>query len=373
MSKEPLLEIKPLKIKQKGPSVEKGFWQKIKELLFKPKVEKKVAPNGYQEDQTPTSVKDWINAVDTLNPLIQVKRNELDPNFFDEFNLEWLEVSTYLYHAAKLSSKIRECYLILCYRVDQFVKQPEILNRIEFLQATEGGLQCHRAIINLSTLLNKTTAKRLYSDEFISKIHLLELHANALAGYIRAINQFAFRQEAAAQLISTPLPPVVVTTKPNSMLHNYMASTQFGGYSVTEYLLTKAKELKNKEDILLIQRSIDIYDLLKKCYVISRKTTIKNTLDVMAENIEGLTLMLLQEKRELNTLFIHLHQIFNSIESLRFCGNRESRCSQNLFEKAKQARKEMRKACFVHSLGREFIRKIEVKRVTLVRPKSLSK
>jgi hypothetical protein len=189
------------------------------------------------------------------------------------------------------------------------------------------------------------------------------------------LNQFTYRQEAVlqiTQLEQSLIHSLVQSQSPNSPSASFNSlNYQSHGAASTnvENMRAKMKLLTNHQDTQLLERIVEIYDTLKKCYVVARKAVVKDTLDVMAEGIENLIHNLSKEDPDKLLVNNSLSIIFNSIESLRFSANRDSRCSRNLFEKAKVARHQLRKACLTHPMGHSFIKEIAVSRVTILKDK----
>src|SRR5262249_55826764 len=136
-----------------------------------------------------------------------------------------------------------------------------------------------------------------------------------------------------------------------------------------DYLRSRASEISNPSYFRMVSGLIDIHDILKKCYVVARKVFIKDALDIMAENIEGIIAVLSAAQPDKHKIFFHFNQIFHSVETIRFNTNRESRCSKNLFDKCKMATHQLRKLCHKHPLGMEYLKAYSVKRLSLIKPK----
>lgn len=353
--------------------LEKHWWHKVKALFFGQLLKEKESASqnalfsGQSEELTKkSSMKDWIKAIDVLQPLIQSMRNALDPIKMDAFDLEALGLNTYLFHIDRLLVKIREYILNYRYRQEQFLTQSDILRKVEFLQVSEAADQCYRRIIQLTDFVQKLPQKKLYSDDLVSQIHALELETTTLGSAVRGMNQFCYRQEALLQL--TQLEQSLFQSLSQTRLPlggNHLHEDAYEFNSKHDYLRAKSRELK-AEQSQFINGIIDIYEVLRKCYVVARKVTVKETLDNMALGIENLMQVMMQPQLDLNAGFDALILIFNAVESLRFSTNRESRCSRNLFEKAKLARHQLRKICSKDALGQEFLRQIEVKKFSLV-------
>lgn len=341
----------------------KKWWQKVKTVLFgqkflvdDPQDENK---NFSCSSSDISTLRDWIKAIDVIQPIVISLREELGPNRASDFNLELLGISTYLFHVERLIVKVREHYLTIRYRQEQF-SQYSSFNSTEFIQVRKSAISCYNTILNLTKLFQKLPLKKLYSDDLISLIHALELDAGALASAIRALNQYAYRQEAIIQI--------------NQLEHNLLQTlAQSRGlkgsghgqmYPTIDPLKVKLQSVKLTADVDLITDLIEIYQMLKKCYVVARKSVVKETLDAVGENIEDIIAKC--SKGVDKSITTNLYQIFSHIESLRFSGNRESRCSKNLSDKAKLARQLLRKVCLKHPIAKEILKQIELPRPTLI-------
>lgn len=325
-----------------------------------------------QKQKVKASLKDWMNAVDTLQPLVQSIRANANPAEVEDFDLELLGANTYLFHIDRLLVKVREYFINFRYRQEQANDYNELINKTEYVQAIEAAQQCYHTIINLTALVQKLPHKKLYSEEFINQIHAFELEVTTLGSSVRMLNKLVYRQEALLQL--SALEQDLLQTlgqNPQSIQNTYSFNEIGSSHGLMyrgDYLKTKAQMIIVPEYFTFITSIIDVHEMLKKCYVVARKSVVKETLDMMSENIEGLINVFLQQEPERNQIFNHLAQIFNSVEALRFSTNRESRCSRNLFEKSKLARHQLRKICQKHDIAREFLKTVSVSRVTLLKP-----
>lgn len=379
----------------------KECWKAIKDLMIKIQISLGHSPGGSLEredhafiEQSLTDVidndkhikqstlKDWLMATDNLILFVKEIRQQIKNLDKTPSEIDLLSASAYLYHLDKLLVIIRENYLTLQYREEQFMNKRETLARIEFFQAYNASSQCYHCVLYITSMLHKHPEKELislYSEEFVRRIHELETECNNLVSAVRALNHFAYRQDAVAQLskLEQDLFETFVYSRAvelnngKVMYNNLMLHTPTELNSSTDYLKSKLNKIVRQEDTLLMNHIIEVYDALRRCYVVVRKAVIKETLEVMAKNIEAMATQLEEDSYNKESLFFHLHNIFNSVESLRFSSNRESRCSRHLFEKAKAARRELRKACVMHPIANEFLKEINMPHALLCR--SLSK
>ncbi len=355
------------------------WWQKIKAILFGQWLLAKEENERIHDTlklvefdkQFPlkSSFKDWIQAIDTIQPLVQSHRKSIEPSTNDEFDLDLLAANTYLFHLERLLVKIREYLHQYRFRQEQYVEQNFYSYKLEINQATNAAEQCYFTILQLTALLQRHDGKK-YSDEMVAQIHALELDTTALGSAIRSLNQSAYKAESMAQLASIEQDLLQSLSRPVSTAVFANNNLNFNlPHSQGEFLRLKAKSIEDPENGKFIINLIDIHDQLKKCYVVARKVFIKDSLDQMGVHIEGIIEEFSKNESNKNIIFEHLNQLFHSVESIRFNTNRESRCSKNLFVRSKEAMKSLRKICQKHPIGLEYIREYTIKRDLLKLPK----
>lgn len=310
------------------------------------------------------TLQDWIKALDDLQLVVQQHREQIDPMRLQSVDMNMLGVCTYLFHTERILNKIREFLLSFRYRQEQLIQEKRTLNFLEYVKVNVAGHKCFRTMVDLYDDLKKPLTKQLYSDAFVAKVHTLEHDANNLMIAMQDFNKYLYRQDAILQI--TQLEQNLLHTLVQSQLNtnkNIIPLNEmiFGGESqelMAGHLRAKMKTLTDLQDVALLEKIIDGYDMLKKCYVIARKSVIKDTLDEIGENIE----LLIKEITHHNEtrIYYHLYCIYHKIESLRFSCNRESRCSRNLADKTKIVRHQFRKACAKHPLGQVFLKQISL-------------
>lgn len=327
-----------------------------------------------------TTITEWMSAIDILVPLVQTARSDFDPAKLQRYDLDLFETNSYLYQVDRLVIKVREYILALRYHETQFASQPEVLSRVEFINTNQACLDCYNTIVNLALLFQRLPKSKLLSNELVSQIQALELECSSLRSSIRTLNQFVTQYESKLQLNQLE----------QSLLHSLQQSRIYERelrnvptvpsiadpsliYNSSEKLRQKAGQVTQAQDHKLLLSIINAYDILRKCYVIARKSVIKDTLDSLYVNVETLIEEFTRNEIRKEHVFARLYLIFNQVESLRFSTNRESRCSRNLFEKSKHVRHQLRKACFAHPLAREFVSEITIPRVSLLKDTKLSK
>lgn len=332
--------------------------KKLWRILFRPN-------NKNMKPLAPTTLQDWIKALDELQLLVQDNREKLDLNNYEKIDINILGACTYLFHADRVLTKIRENFLTFRYRQEQFAQDKKVLTTAEFTQLNQAGQQCYMSIVRLNQYLQKPSIKSLYAESFINEINKLEMESNVLANAMHNFNQVIYRQEAIMQI--TQLEQNLL----QSLMHSHMANKSivplnemiFGGAENTGVsvinLRTKMQKITDPQDIALLNKLIEGYETLRKCYVIARKSVIKDTLDEMGEDVDLLMNEFLQRNEA--RIYQYLGEIYHKIESLRFSCNRDSRCSRNLAEKTKIVRHQLRRACVKHPLGQEFLKQIAVK------------
>lgn len=336
-------------------------WQKLKDFVYQ-----RIA--GEAKIDSDLESYDPITLLDELQTLVKGLRNELDLDATKQWDLDILAASTYLYHVDRILVKVRENIITYRYRIEQFKSDIETLKQSEFSVAEETFANCYVAIMNLTKTLKKVTLKQIYNDKVVNPIHILELESANFNTAIRALNQLSFRQEmsvrqeALMQLNALEKSLIQTLSTPPS---DYVYTNQGIMYSTTEYLRNQLKEVALPEDVKWLSAFIEAQDMLKKCYVVARKGVIKELLDKMSDHIQELVCAFNRKNPKEEDIFYHLTAIFNGIESVRFNCHRENGCSKHLFDKAKSARIQLRKACQQHPLGRIYLNKVAIKREPL--------
>lgn len=285
-------------------------------------------------------LEEWILTIEELGLLIRQARYEFSPTRltttdYDEYDL--FEANSTLYQIDRLVNKIREYILILQSYNKQFSNNPELLKNIEFINANQAGLDCYHAMIRLIFLFQKISSEKRLSNEFISQAQGLELKCSALRQAVWHLNQYAMHYELKTQL---------------NKISQLSDSARFA-----EKLKKKAREVSTEQDHLLLLNLISIFDLLNRSSAVGRAPIVKQTLEGLLVNIDLLIGELSRTSVKKDSVFSCLYIIFNQIESLRFVGNRNNYYAKDLFEKAKLAKRSLRKACAAHPLGKEFLEK----------------
>ncbi len=369
-------------LEKRNDKVAIHWWQRVKAILFGQwLLSKENEANNpdelklleFEKQPLKSNYKDWMQAIDIIQPLVQSIRKSIEPQQTDEFDLDLLAANTYLFHVDRLIVKIREYLHQFRYRQEQYHESTPYSYKIEINQAASIAEQCYHTIVQLTALLQRLSNKKLYTQELISQIHALELDTTALGSAIRTLNQSAYKVDSIMQLaaLEQDLLQSLTQTKPiysgagfvDNGMHFNLSHTQ------GEYLRSKARLIMDPELNKLINGLIDIHEVLKKCYVVARKCFIKDALDTMSHHIECLITSIGTQEINKTEVFYHFNQIFHSVENIRFNTNRESRCSKNLFERSRQAMYSLRKTCQKHPLGLEYLKTFSVKRVTLLKPK----
>ncbi|MGE3319648.1 MAG: hypothetical protein AB7I18_10175 [Candidatus Berkiella sp.] len=336
-------------------------WQKLKDYIYRKIVgEPLIDPELESYDP--------LDLLDELQSIVQTLRADLDLDVNKQWDLDILAASTYLYHVDRILVKVRENIITYRYRIEQFKNDIEVLKQSEFSQAEIAFANCYIAILNLTKILKKVTLKQIYNDKVVNPIHVLELESANLNSAIRALNQLSFRhemnlrQETLMQLNALEKSLIQTLSTPPA---DYVYTHQGIMYSTTEHLRNQLKEVALPEDAKWLSVFVEVQDMLRKCYVVARKGVIKELLDKMNDHIQALVGSFNRKDPNEEDIFFHLTAIFNGIESVRFNCHRENGCSKHLFEKAKIARSQLRKACREHPLGRIYLNKIAIKREPL--------
>lgn len=327
-------------------------------------------------DDTLTYMREWFSSIDSLQAVVLSLKQSYDSTNSKNINLDLLTIHTYLYHIDRLLVKVREQLYSYQYRVNEFTGLNRSLNEVSFLQAKKSAQQCYITILGITQILKSTKVEKLKNHQsFIGHVHGLELDASELSSAIRSLNQYSYQQETVRQLenLEKSLMDSLMTSKPQSHLEMLHYSEQLGLEVVIgqkgSLLKDKSNSIKDVNHKAFTLKLITIFEALKRCYVVARKSTINDTLEGMSQDLEKLISIFSQEVIVESEAISQLQSFYNAIESIRFSTNRDSRCSQNLFEKAKAARHEMREVCTQNEYGQAFLKTITFKRIDCLKYK----
>ncbi len=327
------------------------FWQKIKAILLGQQL-RMLAGQAQNAFKTPLSIvpqekkstlNDWLKSVQALHELVQKLHGEIDVNNTKDFDLELLGSATYLFHVDNMLAKIREHLLHLRYLQDRYANQNTIINNMEFIQVSQACMQCHHTMQNLIQFLQKMPKKRVYTEEFVNLIHALELDCASLDNNMHMLTYFVRQQDALVL-------PDTVAPSPS--------------FITTEQLCLRVKSITHPEHAKFVNQVIDIFEMLSRYYVITRRSVVKGAEQKIAQSTLTLIALFSENEPPRKEIYYQLHQIFNQIESIRFSTHRESRSAQDLFKAARTARHNLRKACAANPLTHDFLQEIEVRRIS---------
>ncbi|MBS0289872.1 MAG: hypothetical protein JSS07_07565 [Proteobacteria bacterium] len=353
------------------------WWEKIKALILGQWLQTKKQPNPSEEimdfdtkTQHRFTVHEWIQAIDVLALLVQSVRKGVEFKNANEIDLELLGTSTYLFHIDRVLAKIRENFHNIRFSQEQFGDSLYLTTKHEFKQIRQLGERCHQTVLQLTMLIQVLPLKKLYSDEFVRHVHTLELDSAALSSAIRTLNQNAYKTQAMLQLASLEQDLLQSLSQSRHSFHGSQFNALQHGpmYSNEGYLRTKLQLITDPQNYAFMNGIIEIHQMLKKSYVVARKSAIKEALEKMSQHIESLIHVFSQKDPIENQVSYHLDQLFHGMESLRFSSNHDSRCSKNLFDKTKIAYFQMRKLCQKNPFGMEYLKKYSIKRLKLQSP-----
>lgn len=356
------------------------WWAKLKKLFIKQPLLVNVeqvasfsqgynsSAKTYQVDQKEFSFNEWLQNIDILIGLVQIIREKLQLTQADNTSLETVGLITYLFHIDRLLVKLKENLTQFRYRRDQLSNYANLLTQEEFTNTNQALFHCLERVKKLTTLLQIVPLKKLYSEELTIQLNSFELELTALTSALRMLNQFTFRHEATLQLseleqdLFKPASKFTGHSKTSSFksYKDYMVISPGVMYSVSDSLKESLKRLSKEEDVILLAKLIEIYETLKRCYVVARKLAINDALDRMSQHIQNIVDLFEAGVNDPKLLVTELQHIYRCFEIIRFNTHRDSRCSQALFEKAKKASKMLRRSCMNHSMGHVFLKEINL-------------
>lgn len=317
------------------------------------------------------SIKQWFENIDMLSSMIRNLREEADLSRNKDFTIEILGVNTYLFHLERLNVKLREYVYSFKYRIDQHGTNLAFMNKMEVLQFCTGMEHAQQTIQHIKNIVQTCPFKKLYNEDLINSIHALELEVSSIGSALRNLNQVAYQQDLFHHQIgdieNALFQSLEISTQRTTMrVENPLPDATQTPIQV-ERLQMNAFKINQEAKKLFVNKLIESYDLLKKCYVVSRKQIVNQTLVVYSQNINQIIEVMQNDPIDKAQFEDHLRNLFNCLESIRFSANHPSRCSKILFEKARAARLMIRSACRTYPQALEYMRKRAVKRTSLLK------
>lgn len=304
-------------------------------------------------------IESWLKHVDDMQNYARKLQNELAQENVDNFDWSLLGAATYLYHIDRLCIKVREHFLTLRYLYNQFYQQ-DTLQKIEFIQAVQACKDCNDSLVNIMTLLKKLPKNRLHCEVVVNQIHALELESVGAASALRNLGQFAYSNEAFLNMKSAQKDMVLQLQSESRTLVNAPADNASNA-QVNRYRVDNLREriasfdLDTKDYLNLL---LDNYFILSRCYIIKRKDIINTSLVDYWKALETIVDNTNNDIDLIQNFGEEIKNIFHTLQSLRFCANHSSRCSENLADKAKQAMLQFKQATYKLPGGVDFIYKI---------------
>lgn len=255
---------------------------------------------------------------------------------------------------------LKEHWLNYEYRREQFREAPECYQKNEFVNIDILSRVIYEELLrNISYFSDHEQLEAIPKD--LRKLwEELTKHIDSLSHLMVALNRFAYRQEALMQIAELERSLLcslyrnelmVLTEEDTKALFQDSISVEVH----EEDWLFKLNRIHETEHVVLIQNIIEIYQMLSNCYIISRRSVVNATLEDMHKNLDSLTGCFFKNQISNKEVMHYLRSIYQQIESLRFSANRDSRCSRNLLERSKDARKLFLHACQQNSIASEFL------------------
>tara|TARA_R110002110_G_scaffold404606_1_gene623089 strand:- start:100019 stop:101113 length:1095 start_codon:yes stop_codon:yes gene_type:complete len=315
-----------------------------------------------------------FQSIDALQKIILTIKNGLSSGANHKVDLDMLNIQSYLFHIGRILIQIREQAYHFQYRMSQYEEEDCFSQEMPFQAAHQSIHKCLTTIGMLLNILQKKHISQLRDDKvFFSMVNTLDLNAAEFTSQMRRYNRFCAEKETLNELFNWDKLVLDTFISKSVKLNAMTISNEFDAGTTNRdkqcVLLTQASAIHEAVYGKLLKDIIDIFHELKKCYVVSRKSVINNTLDGVSDDIQTLITVLkyIHENDNKNEAVRLLHSIYSGLESIRFSTNTESRCSRNLFEKSKWARTKLRQACLECDVGQLFLKQISLKKTLYIR------
>ncbi len=320
------------------------------------------------------TVYDWLKSIEALQVLVYLTRRELEPTVLTSFDWNALSATTYLNHIERLIIKVREYYLAYKHYEEKGFDKLGVAESHELKQYKLACEQSYHTLLNLTQAIKKVLAKESHED-LSHHLHALELEISGLGSTLRLLTQTLYRQEVKndhedyKKYNTTYIAPLLTSKRESPVYIDFTSPNSQQITLICDQLRSEITPIPSLENKKLLLSALEVYEMLLKCYVVARKTVINQSL----ENFKNGIVILIDEmnKTSLEPLrvFAQLDCLFYNIEAISFSTNRESRFSQNMFEKSRLAKRLLRKACNECELGISYLKEHTLYRDVLEKPK----
>ena len=339
------------------------FFKSMKALLFKSSIAE--PSDTCCPELVVEQVNTWLKSIDELQGIARKSQAELAKDTVSTFDWALLGAATYLYHIDRLCVKSREQMISLRHILQFSGKQNGVFARIETLQAIQSSRDCYESSQTLIKLLNSLPKNRLHCEVLVNQIHAFELESVSASSAVRNLTQLIYAQESSA--LNVWHEPVLYTPNhggaliaPEKSLHEHDSLV----YQSRKTLHQQLGHIHHEQKAFL-KLLYDHYTVLSKCYIIKRKSVVEQALADYQQSLDQILAKIIPSSALFIEFQAELVQIFLVLESLRFCANHSSRCSENLASKAHVAMKDFKKHCYEHDDGKCFINQLMAQRQQL--------
>jgi hypothetical protein len=309
------------------------------------------------------TVNDWLKVIESIQVLVYITRRELEPMVLTSFDWNALSVTTYLNHIERLVIKVREYYLSYKHYEQKGFDKLGIQDSPELKQFKQTCEQSYHTLLNLSKSIKQVLTKEGHED-LSHHLHALELELSGLGSHFRVLTQMLYKQEFKTQSqdykktnssFTSPLISSDVMKSAPVYIDFTASNCQQIKQDCEEFkeIFSKVPSQENRNFLL---GALEAYEILVKCYVVARKSVIQQSLDTMRISMHNISKTMQNDSPNGFQIFSELDKLFHAIEVISFNTNRESRFSQNMFEKSKVARRLLRKACLSCEMGCEYLK-----------------
>lgn len=322
----------------------------------------KVESSSFNKPIDGMQIELWLKTIDELQNFASKLQNELADLNSEQFEWSLLGAATYLYHIDRLCVKVREHFLCLRYFVSYREKNSTFFDAIEYVQASQACLDCYFSLSNVLALLKKLPKNRLHSEILVNQIHALELESVGASTALKTLSQEAFCSQTSFNsieysnqgMIRLQDKPIIIATSKHTLQRNQPPSRL---EALKKGFLNFP--LKERTFLLLL---LEIHNNLENCYVIKRKQVVSKSLEQYLNCLEHILNFSLKNGNLLSDCKEDIICIYHILQSLRFCANHSSRCSENLADKAKISMQQFKNACFEFEEGASLMHQIIAKK-----------
>lgn len=320
------------------------LWRKFKERRLG-----STSAHGMSTSHSQSSIQDWLDALDKLQPLVRNMRNEIDDLDGSQLSFDVLGAGTFLLQVDLLLIKLRQHFNNYQRRVHELnLDIPQI--KLTLDRAALQSQACFKSLMNLYAVLNTKTYNQLNHPSVIQEVQRLETATKGLTDCMNHLNEMALKRDPVYQLFENELFKTLLEIEQGHSL----GLGESSGPSTTGPMRDKAHHIIDSDLRKIAFNIISYYDTLKRCSVLYHSHQVASSLETFKHHVDVYLDTASNQEKNVQYMAEQLHGLFFALEAMRFIR------FKGFQEKAKSIKKQLTSLLKTCAFGRECLKSLQM-------------